>query len=469
MKRNALDPAGHAAARRAALAAAGAVSGRADTIDRRDWLRAAAVAAGLPLLPLLPRTAAAQGAFDWKRYAGQTIEVHLVKSPRGELLQKGEKEFEQLTGIKVGSEQIPEQQSRQKAVIEFNSGKTSFDVIHLSYHVQKRQFAKGRWLEDLRPYFQSQAPAELDLADFSEGGMFYATQSDGRIDSLPLNLDPWVLYWNKELFAAKGIAYPKSFPEIVAAAKALHDPAKGIVGFVGRGLKNANVPLWTGLFLGWGGEFFDAGGKLATETREAVESATMYRDLLKNTGPAGVAGYNWNEAQSLFLQGRAAMWIDGSGFAPPLEDRTKSRIVGKVGYGVMPMGPKTQVSATFGDGIGVSASSQKKGPAWYYTMWATGKMMQARMLATGAGAPVRQSAYADKQAIAALTVPAEWLEAVSASLKIARPGLPIIEPVTEFRDVFGIALNNMLTGADVAGELRKATAEFAPVLAKSGG
>jgi multiple sugar transport system substrate-binding protein len=94
--------------------------------------------------------------------------------------------------------------------------------------------------------------------------------------------------------------------------------------------------------------------------------------------------------------------------------------------------------------------------------------MQARMLATGAGAPVRQSAYVNKEAIAALKVPGEWLDAVSASLRIARPGLPIIEPVTEFRDVFGIALSNMLAGADVAAELKKATAEFAPVLAKSG-
>jgi multiple sugar transport system substrate-binding protein len=435
--------------------------------SRRRLLQGVAAAGATGAATLAPALFA-QRAFDWKRYAGQTIEVHLVKSPRGELLQRGQKDFEELTGIKVGSEQVPEQQSRQKAVIEFNSGKTSFDVIHLSYHVQKRQFAKGRWLEDLRGQFESAAPADFDLKDFSEGGMFYATQADGRIDSLPLNLDPWVLYWNKALFAAKGIAYPKSYPEILAAAKALHDPSQGVVGFVGRGLKNANVPLWTGLFLGWGGEFFDAAGKLATESPEAVESAKMYRDLLKNTGPAGIAGYNWNEAQSLFLQGKAAMWIDGSGFAPPLEDPTKSKVVGKVGYGVMPMGPKTQVSATFGDGIAVSASSAKKGPAWYYTMWATGKTMQARMLATGAGAPVRQSAYADKEAVAALKVPAEWLDAVSASLKIARPGLPIIEPVTEFRDVFGIALNNMLSGADVAAELKKATAEFAPVLAKAG-
>ena len=57
------------------------------------------------------------------------------------------------------------------------------------------------------------------------------------------------------------------------------------------------------------------------------------------------------------------MWLDGIGFAPPLEDPTKSRIVGKVGYGVMPAGPKAQHSGMFGDGMGVSASSKKKGPA----------------------------------------------------------------------------------------------------------
>jgi multiple sugar transport system substrate-binding protein len=53
------------------------------------------------------------------------------------------------------------------------------------------------------------------------------------------------------------------------------------------------------------------------------------------------------------------------------------------------------------------------------------------------------------------------------SVKIALPGLPIIVPVTEFRDTFGIALTNMINGADAATELKKATAEFQPVLDKS--
>ena len=81
---------------------------------------------------------------------------------------------------------------------------------------------------------------------------------------------------------------------------------------------------------------------------------------------------------------------------------------------------------------------------------------------------MRQSAFSDKQALANIAVPAEWLEAVAGSLRDrASPALPIIEPVTEFRDVFGIALTNMINGADPAAELRKATAEFQPVLTKS--
>jgi len=163
---------------------------------------------------------------------------------------------------------VPEQQSRQKTVIEFNSGRTSFDVVHLSYQAQKKQFAKGKWLEDLRPYF-AKAPAEFDFKDFSTGGVSYATQNDGRIDSLPLNLDPWILYYNKELFAAKNIAPPKTFAELVTAAQKLHDPSKGVVGMVGRGVKNANVLLWTSFFLGYGGTFIDTLGKLQTDSPAA--------------------------------------------------------------------------------------------------------------------------------------------------------------------------------------------------------
>ena len=46
-------------------------------------------------------------------------------------------------------------------------------------------------------------------------------------------------------------------------------------------------------------------------------------------------------------------------------------------------------------------------------------------------------------------------------------GLPVIVPVTEFRDTIGSGLTNIVGGADVATELKKATEAFQPVLDKS--
>ncbi len=438
--------------------------------QRRRLLQAGLGAAALGAIPGAGQLAAhAQGAFDWKKFKGEKIEVFLVKSPRGDLLTKYHKEFEDLTGIVVGSEMIPEQQQRQKAVIEFNSGNTSFDVIAISYHVQKRLFGKNKWMVDVRPLMADKTLVDpnLDFADFAKGGLNYATQADGRIDSLPLNLDPWVVYYNKELFDAKGIAYPKTFAEMIDAAARLNDPAKGVSGFVARGLKNANVPVWSSFLLGYGGTFIDANGRLTTDTAEAIDAAKMYQTLLAKYGPQGVAGFNWNEAQSLFLQGKTAMWLDGIGFAQPLEDPTKSRIVGKVGYGVMPAGPKQQASALFGDGEGISTFSKKQGPSWFYLQWASNKANQTRVLQAAAGAPVRNSAYAAAQSSADFKAPKQWVECMLTSARIAQPGLPVIAPVTEFRDVFGVALTNMINGADPAAEMKKATAEFQPVLDKS--
>ncbi|TIR42444.1 MAG: extracellular solute-binding protein, partial [Mesorhizobium sp.] len=91
---------------------------------------------------------------------------------------------------------------------------------------------------------------------------------------------------------------------------------------------------------------------------------------MTKAAPPGVTGFNWAEAQSAFLQGKIGMWFDGVGFAPPMENPEKSRVVGKVGYGVMPKGPKAHAAGTFGDGIGVTSASAKKEAAYLFCQWA---------------------------------------------------------------------------------------------------
>lgn len=433
---------------------------------RRTLLHA--TAGGLLAAPALVRRANAQSKFDWQKYKGEKLEVSLTLGPRATVLMAGNKEFEELTGIKLGVEAIPEQQHRQKIAIEFASGRPSFDVLMMSLHVQKRMMERAGWLEDLKPWLEDpeRTPAEYDWADMGAGGVNYVTTAKGRIEGLPLNLDYWMVYWNKELFQQKGLEYPKSIDELVSHARKLTDPAKGVYGFVGRGLKNANVPVWTSWLLGQGMETVQD-GKLMTDTPEAIWAGEVYKTLMRETAPPGVVGFNWNESQTTFSQGRAAMWLDGIGFSLPLVDPTKSRVGGKVGFGVTPPGPKAQHSALFGDSIAIPIMGKKKGPAWLYAMWATSKPVALRLLTSGGGTPARISAYQNPDARKQSKFGPEWFECVVDSVKIARPGLPEIVPVTEFRDTFGVALTNMIGGADVASELRKATETFKPVLEKS--
>ncbi|GLS19143.1 ABC transporter substrate-binding protein [Labrys miyagiensis] len=432
---------------------------------RRQFLAASAAMGAAGLAGIRPAFA----AVDWKKYAGTTLEVNLVKSPRGDTLQKYQKEFEELTGMKVNSEQTPELQQRQKAVIELTSGKPSFDVIHISYHVQKRQFEKGGWLADLNPFLKNPELTDPSLveSDFATAGLAFAKDKGGRFGALPFSVDYWIVYWNKDLFAAKGLEFPKNFDEMVKASETLTDADNNVFGFVARGAKNANVPVWTSLLLGYGKSSIGPDGSLQTDSPEAIEAAALYQRLMTKSAPRGVTGFNWAECQSAFLQGKVGMWMDGVGFAPPLENPQKSRVVGKVGYSIIPKGPVTQAAPTTGDGIGVTAASANKEAAYLYCQWAISKQMGARLLQSGSGVPFRNSVLGDAEVRKGVTMPGSWVDAVAQSAPISQLCLPVIIPVTEFRDIIGVGLTNLLGGADPATEMKKATEAFKPVLARS--
>jgi multiple sugar transport system substrate-binding protein len=445
-------------------------------ITRRRALQGAAASVGAlgglaaPMLNTV--TAYAQsGAFNWQRFKGQTVEVLMETGPRADLMKKYQKEFLEHTGIKLGIEVIPEQQARQKVAIELNSGKPSFDVFNFAFHVQKRQFEKAGWLQDISPWLKDpqMMPAEYELGDVSKMGMGFATTSDGQINALPILCDYFMVYYNKELFAKKGVAFPKTMDEMMVAAGKLHDPSAGIAGFVGRGVRNANVVLWTQMLSGWGQETITSTKplKLLTDTPDAIASAEYYKKMLSSYGPKGVTGFNWNEAQGLFMQGKAAMWVDATGFAAPVEDKTKSRVVGKVGYGLPPSGPKGHGSVTFGTGMAIPKAAAHKEAGYYTMLWMTGRTMAGRMLQVGGGIPFRTAPLKDPAVLSSLTVPREWAECAAGCAPLSMPGLPVIVPVTEFRDTIGTALTNLLGGADAATEMKRATAEFQPVLDKS--
>ena len=161
------------------------------------------------------------------------------------------------------------------------------------------------------------------------------------------------------------------------------------------------------------------------------------------------------------------MWLDGVGLAPPLEDPNTSRIVGKVGYGVVPKGPKGQDSATFGDGIGIPQASKKKEAAYLYCQWAVSKSDGRAPAAGRRRRAVPQVDAQRRERPHGVKMPPRMAQSVIDSAKISKLGLPEIVPVTEFRDIIGAALTATLAGADPRRELKKATDEFRPILERS--
>jgi len=76
---------------------------REQRISRRAVLTGSA-AAGAMAWSGFPAWAA---DVDWKKYSSTKIEVIRAKGPRGDNVQKYAKEFTELSGIEVESEQIP--------------------------------------------------------------------------------------------------------------------------------------------------------------------------------------------------------------------------------------------------------------------------------------------------------------------------------------------------------------------------
>ena len=157
----------------------------------------------------------------------------------------------------------------------------------------------------------------------------------------------------------------------------------------------------------------------------------------------------------------------GAVWAPAVENPHASRVVGKANSAMVPAGRKGQYSETYGDGIGVAQASAKIEAAFLFCQWVVSKQNGARLLQAGGGVPFRNSVLNDAETQKGVTLPKEWLQSVIDAAKISKLGLPVIVPVSEFRDLVGAAITATISGADPAAELKKAHEQFRPILERS--
>jgi len=149
-------------------------------------------------------------------------------------------------------------------------------------------------------------------ADNLPAGEKEVLSKDGKIYAIPFIGYPHALWYRSDWFADAGLEAPKTWDDILAAARALtNDEHKGICLY-GKGLDAYYV---TDHMLAAGAEAFDETGAVAIDSPETVKVLEFIKTVNdEGLTPEGWMAMNMDDAKLPFIAGKCAMKIDSASF-----------------------------------------------------------------------------------------------------------------------------------------------------------
>jgi multiple sugar transport system substrate-binding protein len=144
----------------------------------------------------------------------------------------------------------------------------------------------------------------------------------GNVYGVPRDANTLALYYNADMFRAKGLdpdKPPRTWSELVVAAEKLRDPAKGVYGF---GFCATQAEEGVFQFLPF---LYQAGGSIdKLDQPEATQALQLWVDLVKNgLVSRDVINQSQYEVANTFMAGGTAMVIGGPWELPRMQTQTK--------------------------------------------------------------------------------------------------------------------------------------------------
>lgn len=405
--------------------------------------------------------------FDWRRFEGEDIRFLMNRHPFTDFLEPLVPEFEEMTGIDVTLEVFPEDQFRQRRLLEVSSGAETLDGYMIMPGQVGAQYLGADWIRHIDDFVDdpSLTMPELDLEDFFDGALS-TFQSDDGLYGLPLQIESSLLFYREDLLQEAGFdGPPETLEELREYAEALH--SGDVAGFAMRGKGAAATSQIVNLLYSFGGEWLDEEGKSGLASEESQQALEYYADLLRNYGPPGPANLHWNEVMSLYAQGKAAMVFDANVFRSIVEDPEQAVEVVRENtrYAPLPAGPAGSLPAVLVWGLSINHASEAPEASWYFIQWALSKENQVKALLAGVPA-ARESAWENSEFQA--TAPESWITASRESFNQGQPlWNPPVVPVPEVRDAYGQAIVAALQGRPVGQALERAANEMDRIVSRT--
>ncbi len=408
-------------------------------------------------------------------YKGKTLVVNFPAHPHYNAVMKVLPEFTKETGIKVEVDQLEYLKMREKQTLELTKAKGDYDLV--AYVVfSKADYVFADQLENLARFFMNPLladpafdaddiiPGYLQNIGVAGGQKGYLPGPTGSLFGLPFGAETSVLGYRKDIFEKHGLKVPQTYDEMVELACKIPQLEKGMGGIASRAASGQHAAHAYLLHLApLGGRVFDANWNATFNSDAGIKAAETLKKIV-DCGPEGAKTFGFAEAGSAFLQGKTAMYLDSTVFAGQVEDPNLSKVVGKVGWALHPMGVR-RGSQTGGFGIAIPRNAKNKEPAFLLMQWLTSKKAD-KLIALQGGNPIRFSTHADAEVNAKLPYMAVFGEA----LKYADPDWrPIIPVWGKINADLGTTISKVLTeGLDVKQAMEGLNTRTKAVMSEAG-
>lgn len=374
------------------------------------------------------------------------ITVLVPSGSEGDGLRAAAADYSKLKGTKVEIVQAPYNNVFEQAANAGQSKSGAFDIV-LMDDPWIPFFAENGHLEDLTPYFKKAGKDGPDNDFLSKSLALCRNPYDsGPYICLPYVGNAQMFFYDAAKFKEVGVEEPKTWDDVLKAAKALTDKGGGrYFGYVFRGGQgNPVVADFMPLFWSYGANLFDKDRtKVTIDTPEGAAAMKMFM-ALRDVSPKGVESYNANEVGQALAAGTAASSINWPNWVATFEDPTQSRMVGKISYTGIPAATKPGSSEIGHWTMGIMTAAKNKQEAFDFMMWATSPE-QIKISAERGNPPVRTSTFTDPE----LTKQDKFrhypvlMKAIQASTPRPRhPKWPEIE------NAFGIELSKAVAGTE---------------------
>ncbi|MBC6408475.1 MAG: extracellular solute-binding protein [Rhodobacteraceae bacterium] len=413
------------------------------------------------------------GPYD--AYAGQTLVVNFPAHPHYDAVLQILPEFTKETGIEVEVDQLPYLKMRERQTLELTQEEGDYDLI--TYVVfSKADYVYADQLENLARYFMNPRLADPnydadDLIDayvynigFAGGAKGYLEGKTGSLFGIPYGSETSILGYRKDIFDKHGLEVPKTYDALLDLACRIPQLEPGMGGLSSRAASGHHASHAFLLHLApLGGRIFDDDWQPIVNNAAGVAAANALKTIVE-CGPEGAASFGLSEALGAFLNGDTAMFLDSTVVAGQINNPAKSKVVGKVGWALHPMGVR-RGSQTGGFGIGIPKNAANKEAAFLLMQWLTSKRGD-KLVALAGGNPSRFSTHADPEVNAKFPHMATFGEA----LRYADPDWrPIIPVWGKINADLGTTLSKVLTeGLDVTQALDGVAARTRTLMEEAG-